>query len=175
MTKNKGNNNIDLFSSVENEPNVKPKKISGGVIPEKPYHFLIENMDKEELRAVLFGYRYFSKHVNYGSHVGVFVNPADANTTMLELFEQSAAIRFRPKGIKIIADNWDVMPESLYWKDIELGEYQNVSLVDGKSWGTNEILGKAVNDVPLSKIIITDTTKMILSINPLSKIEVLFY
>jgi len=175
----KGKNNIvnDLFNSDEN---LRVKKSVKSVALSKelkyPYHLIIENyMNNNSAKAVLFGHKYYSNHENYGSETCILIKSADANINYLQLLEQSLNISFKPKGIRIIADSWDVMPKSIFYKDIEFGEYQVISLLDSGTWGVKEVIGKAINDIPISKIIIKGEVKLILDVSPLSKLEILIY
>jgi hypothetical protein len=140
-----------------------------------PYHLIIRNVSPNDKRAVLFGAEFYSKEKNYGSDIAVFVNTADKATDYLFLLNQSIEKEFKATGIRIITDSWSKMPKSIYYKDLKSGNHQTISLVNSETWGKQVILNKAVNDIPLPKLLINGQTKFILQLEPNSEIELLIY
>jgi len=121
----------------------------------KPYHLIVKNQNNSNERAVLFGAEFYLKAVNYGSSIPVRVEAADKTIEYFDLLKQSVVkygFEFKTTGIRIIAKNWMEMPKSIYYKNLESGHHQSISLVDSESWGKTIIFDRAVNDIVLPKL-----------------------
>lgn len=142
----------------------------------KPYHLIIHNHDNSnEKRAVLLGSEYYSKKVNYGSDVSIYIRTADRAIEYLSLLNQSTEKDFVAKGIRIFTDSWRNMPKSIYYKNLKSGEHKKISLVNSETWGVIILDKRAVNDIPLPELLINGDTKFILELEPQSEIELLIY
>ena len=145
----------------------------------KPYHLIVKNNDSShEHRAVLFGAEFYLKAVNYGSPIPIRIETADKTSEYFYILKQSIekhGLEFKTTGIRIIAKSWSVMPKSIYYKNLESGHHQSISLVDSETWGKFTVLEKAVNDIALPKLLLSGKTKFILEVEPLSELEILFH
>jgi len=115
-----------------------------------PYQITVTNTTAGTLTAVLFGKNEFLLSTNFGSAVGITVDPSQSNVTYIQLLNQSAEQPFETSLIRVQSANATQVTQILTITSIDAnGQECTVPLITQSYFSANQFQSGII-DIPYS-------------------------